>query len=291
MHAKLVLTMFAAACAAGSLVAHVPAQATPPKVPLPAAPSTDCDWTMWATDSDLDQHNGSVVHIAWGGQGGSATVGGWHGTIEGPVIVKGTNEIDFSVPYSQSHLDFDGGPDVVDHEKAHYGGFIDPNGTASGTWGNEVNGASGTWSMSPTFKCVSNKPAEAAPPGPGEKPVRCVGGRVLPPGSDCGATPASAAPPEPEKAPTDAIKATFAPPKFGSVTLTVTNSSKLPADCHYEADPFHTERDFAVPANGSTDQTFKGLNLGATYHTVVECRADFNGAPTIIGRVEQDVTF
>lgn len=83
----------------------------------------------------------------------------------------------------------------------------------------------------------------------------------------------------------------FGPPKIGSITATVSNSSDLKADCTYDATPFDTHRDFSVPAKGSTPLNFSGFNTLTTYHTVTECKADFNGAPTVIGHVEQDVTF
>lgn len=121
------------------------------------------------------------------------------------------------------------------------------------------------------------------------KSQRATAGRPAAcPGSDCSKTPE---PEAPQKPPTDAIKVAFGPPKFGSITATVSNSSDLKADCTYDATPFDTHRDFSVPAKGSTPLTFNGVNTGLTYHTVTECSADFNGARTVIGRVEQDVTF
>lgn len=61
----------AAIGAAGSLMIAAPANAMPP---LPLVPSKDCDWQLFATDSNLDQGNGTVVHIAWGSGGGGDRV-------------------------------------------------------------------------------------------------------------------------------------------------------------------------------------------------------------------------
>lgn len=286
MSAKFVLTLFAAtACAAAALA--VPAQATP-RAPLPATPSPDCDWTRFATDSDLDQGNGSVVHIEWGMQGGSAAVGDWKGGIEGPVIVKGTNEIDFSVPFARRTGDF--GVDV-EREKAVYRGSIDPNGAASGTWHNEINGASGTWTMTKTFNCIGNKPAEAQPPGPGEKPVRCVGGRMLPPGSDCGATPAPEAPEE--KPPTDAIRMTITKQGF-SVKVVVTNSADIAGQCTYDASEASgivpaVNRPFDIAPKGTTELSFPAPLPTQSWRVVVACSGDFNGKNVEFGRQVQTV--
>ena len=165
----------AALCAgaAGVVITQAPAGAQP-LVPFPLVPSPDCDWDTWNTASDIDQHNGSVVHISWGtGMRGAAAVNEWRGQIEGPVVVKGTNEIDFTIPFSSAGAGF--GEDAAPNgrELTSYGGSINPDGSASGTWSNQNNGASGTWDMGKTFRCTPNKPA--ADPAPADKPVRGVG--------------------------------------------------------------------------------------------------------------------
>jgi hypothetical protein len=105
------------------------------------------------------------------------------------------------------------------------------------------------------------------------------------------AAPAQQAPPPPV---TDAIGLSFSRPSLNSITATVTNSSALTAKCTYDATaPLipPTHRDFTVSPNGSTQLSFSGIALGATYHVVVSCH-DASGKQTQeIGHAEQDVTF
>lgn len=192
-------TLAVAMACTGLIAAPLQAQASP-AFPAPMAPSTDCDWIVFATDSDIDQRNGTVVHVAWGTSGGEASypAGGrtYSGSIGGPLIIKGTNELDFSVTFSPTKYPF--GDDPIPTPTNSYSGFIDPAGTASGTWRND-SGASGTWTMGSTFRCIGKAPdaEQAPPPAPSGKPIRCTGGRMLPPGSDCSKTPAPDAPADP----------------------------------------------------------------------------------------------
>jgi hypothetical protein len=257
MPRKVFFAIFAAAtCVAGVIAVPAPSGATPSK---------DCDWTIFATDSDIAQSSGHTGHVSWNSNNGgrldipTPDDGLYSGAIQGPVIVKGTNELAFSVTADNNVRTFTN----------TYGGTIDPNGSASGTWHND-QGGSGTWTMGNTFKCIGK--AASAPPPEAEK-------QTPPP------------PPEVAKPVTDAIKLAFGAPKFGSITATVSNSSNLPGQCTYDATPFDTHRDFSVAAKGSTPLTFNGFNTGTTYHAVVVCN-DSSGTQTEpIGRAETDVTF
>jgi len=272
MSTKAVITMFtAAACVAtaGLYGVEVPAIAQPMR-PLPLVPSNDCDWQVFATDSDINQGNGTVVHIAWGlGGGGTASYSSqghdWQGPVTGTVPLKGTNELEFSVPF------FVQGTSEGSQAAAAtntYSGSIDQNTGASGTWHNN-SGASGTWTMGPTFKCIAHAPAAASAPQPQQAPQQ----------------PAETAPV------TNAIVLLFSPPKIGSITATVSNSSDLTAQCTYDATPFGEQRDFTVGPKTNTSLTFNGLNTGTSYHVVVSCH-DASGKQTQeIGHVEKDVTF
>jgi hypothetical protein len=106
--------------------------------------------------------------------------------------------------------------------------------------------------------------------------------------------PVEQAPPPVEQAPppvTDAVRLSFAPPKVGSITATVTNSSTLTAQCTYDADPFGEHRDFTVPPKGKTNLTINGVNTGTTYHVVVSCHDADGKQPQEIGHAETDVKF
>jgi hypothetical protein len=282
MSTKAVLTTFTAvACVAtaGLYGVEVPAIAQP--VPqLPLTPSNDCDWIVFSTGSDLDQGNGTVVHIEWGRTGGTASYSSqgydWRGNLSGPVIVKGTNELDFSVSFG---LVRQPSPDTPPPAATNnYSGSIDPGGTASGTWNNN-SGASGTWTMGNTFKCIGKAPAQNSGTATG-------GGGTPPPAEQ-------APPPEPEKPVTDAISATFSSTAT-TFTANVTNSSAKPANCHYEATaPLipTTVRDFKVGKNSSTQIQINGLATGTTYHVVIDCNDASRTQQEPLGHVEQDLTF
>ena len=124
--------------------------------------------------------------------------------------------------------------------------------------------------------------------GPAPKPVE--DNPAPPSGGSSGQGPNPLAADQPAPV-TDAIKLSFGPPAFTSITATVTNSSQLKATCTYDASPSSTHRDFTVPPNGSTDLTFNGLSLGATYHAVVSCHDASGKQPQEIGHAETDVTF
>jgi hypothetical protein len=140
------------------------------------------------------------------------------------------------------------------------------------------------WDSSESFICLPEPAPDKV--GPAPKPVDAP----APPGGSSGQGPNELAPDQPAPV-TDAIKMSFGPPSFTSITATVTNSSALKATCTYDASPSSTHRDFTVPANGSTDLTFNGLSLGATYHAVVSCHDASGKQPQEIGHAETDVTF
>jgi hypothetical protein len=268
----------AALCAGavGVAVTKAPAGAQP-LVPFPLVPSPDCDWDTWNTASDIDQHNGSVVHISWGiNMRGAAAVNEWRGQIEGPVVVKGTNEIDFTIPFSFAGAGFGGDPAPNGRELTHYGGSINPDGSASGTWSNQNNGASGTWDMSKTFRCTPNKPAAA--PDPATKPTRAQGKPRDPV-------------PEDVLNVQNAIKLSFGPPKPFSITATIANSSSLKAQCTYDASPLDEHRDFTVEPKSSTDLKIDGVQTFTTYHVVVSCFDASGQQAEEMGHAETDVVF
>jgi hypothetical protein len=83
----------------------------------------------------------------------------------------------------------------------------------------------------------------------------------------------------------------FGPPRLGSITATISNSSALTAKCTYDSTPFNTHRDFTVNPNGSTNLNFSGFNTGTSYHVVVSCH-DASGKQTQeIGHAETNVSF
>jgi hypothetical protein len=265
----ILATLAATACAAGSLIAEVPAQAQP-LFPVPATPTTDCDWTIFATDSDI-AFSGHLAHVSWGSHDASATFDNsqFRAPLSGPIIVKGTNELDFTIHMREQIQN----PEYQPAFTNTYSGTIDPGGSASGMWHND-QGGSGTWTMPHTFKCIARGPAAAPPPPAGQQ---------APP-------PAEQAPPPPV---TDAITLSFTSTAT-TITATVTNSSAKPGNCHYEATaPFTlpTTRDFKVGKNSSTQLQFNGLALHVTYHVVVNCLDSTASQQEPIGHVEQDVTF
>lgn len=154
----------------------------------------------------------------------------------------------------------------------------------------------GAWSdYKYTPPAISAAPAAppAAPPAPApnaDRPVRCTGGGYeLPPGSDCSKTPN----PNPPAAPvTNAIQLSFGPPRFGSITATVSNSSALTATCSYHSTPIDPGiPNFTVGPHASTDVPIKGFNTGTSYHVTVSCH-DASGKQTQeIGHAETNVTF
>ena len=201
------------------------------------------------------------------------------GSIEGPLVVKGTNEIDFTIPFSITSGNFGGGGNRTENELASYRGAINPDGSASGTWNNQNNGASGSWTMGPTFRCTPNKPAAAPEPVP-DKPLRGVG------------KPREVTPdPGPVLNVQNAIKLSFGPPKAFSITATITNSSALKAQCTYDADPLDEHRDFTVEPKSSTDLTIEGVRTFSTYHVVVSCHDASGAQADEIGHAETDVVF
>jgi hypothetical protein len=98
--------------------------------------------------------------------------------------------------------------------------------------------------------------------------------------------------PAPAAAPvSNAIQLSFGPPRLGSITATISNSSDLTAKCTYDSTPFNTHRDFTVNPHSSTDQTFSGFNTGTSYHVVVSCHDASGKQSQEIGHAETNVTF
>jgi hypothetical protein len=162
-------------------------------------------------------------------------------------------------------------------------GLINPDGKATGDL--DFKGTKQNWASDTKFSCLDNPEPEKV--GPAPKPVE---NNPAPPS---GGTPGQGSNElAPEQVPvTDAIKMSFGQPSFTSITATVTNSSALKAACTYDATPSDTHRDFTVPPNGTTNLTFNGLSLGATYHAVVSCHDASGKQPQEIGHAETDVTF
>lgn len=255
MATKPTVTMFAvAACAAVSFAVQMP-------IPAHATPSPDCDWTVFATDSDINQGDGLQMHIAWGRTGGSGSIGGSTGSVNGPIIIKGTNELDFSVQF--------------DNSVWNYSGSIDPPGSASGTF-NTGAGKSGTWTMGPAFKCIA-KAASVPPPAEQQAP---------PP-------PVEQAPPPEKKAPTNAVKMTIAKSGLTNVNVNVTSTAEIPGSCTYDANEVNglgasVNQAFDLAAKGSKQLSFLAPLPGQTYHVVLSCHGDFNGQDVEFGHQEQN---
>lgn len=264
-----------------------PASAAPP---MPLAPS-DCDWIIFDTDSVVKQDNGIQVHIAWGLPGSgtaSYTSNGveWQGPVQGGVV-KGTNKLDFSVPFKVVSAAFDSNPAAPPTN--HYTGTIGPNGSASGTTVNN-SGVSNGWTIDGGFKCIGRQAAPPAgnqgtnPGTSGPPPVQCSDGSTVPAGQTC-----------PVKPVTNAITVSFDGTSNTAFRVTVKNSSSLPARCDYRAVsmnplvPSQTTRTFDVPAKGSTTESFDGLKTGSTYQVTMKC-ADSSGTQTeLLGDVNQTV--
>lgn len=276
MSMKTAVTMFAAACAAtaGLYSVEVPAIAQPLPL-LPLTPSTDCDWIVFSTGSDLDQGNGTVVHIEWGRTGGTASYSSqgydWRGNLSGPVIVKGTNELDFSVSFGLVRQpNTDTPPPAATN---NYSGSIDPGGTASGTWNNN-SGASGTWTMGNTFKCIGKAPAQNS-------------------GTAAGGA-AEQAPPPAEKPPTDMVRMLITP-ALPNVNVRVTSTAGIPGRCTYHADETNlglaqpVDEAFDIAKMGTKNLTFPAPIIGQSWHVVLSCRGDFNGQDVEFGHQEQTV--
>jgi hypothetical protein len=262
MAPKPTVTMFAvAACAAVSLGLQVPIQAH-------ATPSPDCDWTVFATDSDIHEGNGRDVHVTWGANSAGADFpiksGIVHLPIDGPIIVKGTNELEFSISGSDEFGPF----------TSSYGGSINPNGSASGTSGGKSQSA--TWTMGPTFKCIA-KAASAPPPAEQQAP---------PP-------PVEQVPPPEKKPPTNAVKMTIAKSGLTNVNVNVTSTAEIPGSCTYDANEINglgasVNQAFDLAAKGSKQLSFLAPLPGQTYHVVLSCHGDFNGQDVEFGHQEQN---
>jgi hypothetical protein len=163
-------------------------------------------------------------------------------------------------------------------------GSIAPDGRGHGTL--PFGDGKQRWDSLESFDCLP----EPAPDKVGPSPKPVGDNPAPPPGGQSSQGPNDLAPDQPV-AVTDAIRLSFGPPTFTSITATVTNSSELKATCTYDASPSDTHRDFTVPPKGSTNLTFNGLSLGATYHAVVSCHDASGQQPQEIGHAETDVTF
>lgn len=258
------IPMYAAAvCAAAAAGAQVPAQATP---------SPDCDWTIQATGSTID-FSGHTAHVDWGLQNsGRARFDGdgplW--PLSGPVIIKGTNELDFTITTRNTIVN-----DVfIPAFTNSYGGSIDQGGTASGTWHND-QGGSGTWTMTKSFQCIANKPAAAAPPPSVEAPP-----------------PPPPAPEPVEAPPTDKVVMTITKAGLFNVNVNVTSSAPIAGHCTYNANEIGgiltRDEEFDIAANGKKTLTLAAPPLGQTWHVVLSCRGDFKGQNVEFGHQEQN---
>ena len=103
--------------------------------------------------------------------------------------------------------------------------------------------------------------------------------------------------PPPPKVYTNAITPTFNAQQQTVFTVTLKNSSPLPATCNYEAVslnpllPSDTTRTFDVPANGSHTESFNGAKTGTQYKITIPC-TDSSGKQTQqLGSVNQTVTW
>ncbi len=264
MSTRTFITVFAAAAAGAALVTS-------------AGPANAAPCTAWKLDAGalvINQDNGVVVSVDWPANTNKPTSGSYS-DFKGPASggIVGGNKLDFTIDFQ---IVASGAGDGPSHYSNHYTGTIeevmDGFGRAKGTTVNN-EGASNTWTANEAFTCAVAPAAE-------------------PPGKKADAAPA-APPPEASAPPpvTDAIRLSFAPPKLGSITATVTNSSPLTAQCTYDADPFGEHRDFTVPAKGTTNLTFSGFNTGTSYHVVVSCHDADGKQPQEIGHAETDVTF
>jgi len=139
-----------------------PAAVAQPAVPLPLAPS-DCEWIIFNTDDVIQQDNGLQIHVSWARRdgGGTASYSGaqgydWSGPVNGG-IVKGTNELDFTVQFQEQAGPYNQGPSP--HAPTnHYTGTIDNESSAHGTTVND-SGVSNAWTMAGEFKCIARAPA------------------------------------------------------------------------------------------------------------------------------------
>ncbi|PEG33779.1 hypothetical protein CQY20_29020 [Mycolicibacterium agri] len=153
---------FAAAfVSAASLTAAGPAHADP-VAPFPLAPN-DCDWIIFNTDDVIQQDNGLQVHVSWAGMdgGGTGSYRGaqgydWSGPVDGG-IVKGTNNLDFTIAFHEQAGPYNQGPSP--HAPTnHYTGTIDNETSAHGTTVND-SGVSNAWTMAGDFRCIARAPA------------------------------------------------------------------------------------------------------------------------------------
>jgi len=268
-----VITTAAALVAAGATIAiSGPASAAPP---LPLAPA-DCDWIIFDTDSVVKQDNGIQVHIAWAGTDGNGTGSyssngfDWEGPVQGGVV-KGTNKLDFTIPFALKAVPFGGDPAPAPPTN-HYRGTIDSNSNASGTTVNN-SGVSNRWTITSGdgFKCIGRQPA----PAPANQ----------------GANPGTSGP----QPVTNAITVSFDGTSNTTFKMTVKNSSPLPASCNYEAVslnplvPSDTARTFNVAPNGSDTESFDGLKTGSSYKVTMTC-TDSSGTQTEpLGSINQTV--
>ncbi len=216
------------------------------------------------------------MHVAWGSPGsgtGSFSSNGvdWAGPVHGGVV-KGTNNLDFTINFAVASAAFDSHPAAPPTN--HYTGTIDQNGSASGTTVNN-SGASNGWTIDGGFKCIGRAPA----PQPQAAPA-----------------PDSASNPEPapvEKPPTDAVRMVIAR-GVTNVTVNVSSTANIAGQCTYNATEVNglgpsVDRTFDLAPRGNTQLSFLAPLIGQTYHVVLSCRGDFNGQNVEFGHAEQDV--
>lgn len=260
-------------------------------VSTPGVEAAPGDCGLWRLDGGVlsfTTSDGSRVTINWNSDSQQPTSGQmssagatWTDTyIVGKV--EGTT-VSFTVAWKEQAGDFSGNRLPSNVYSDDFRGTINPDGQATGTRRDSA-GTSTAWTSDQRFTCGIDVGAHAEVGPIPDKPTRATGKPKAP-----DVPVAEPAPPQPV---TDAITLSFGPPKLGSITATISNSSNLPGQCTYDVTPdFGAHRDFTVPPKGSTPLKINGVNLGATYHAVVVC-TDSSGTQTEpIGRAEADVTF
>lgn len=157
------------------------------------------------------------------------------------------------------------------NDQETYNGIVDAGRNLAGTV-SFSNGGNRPFTGTAKMVC-QDKPAAQAPPPP--------------------AAPA----PAPAQVFTNAITASFDNTREKVFSMTVNNSSPLPASCKYEAKslnplaPSDTTRTFNVAANGSDTETFNGLKTFSKYKITVTCTDSSGKQSQPLGSVNQTVTW
>jgi hypothetical protein len=283
MSAKTLVTVLAASACAGAtglFAVEVPVQAAP-RIPPPLAPN-NCDWTMQSNEIDINQDNGLVIHLSYDNTDTKGTASytakdgtPWGGPLTGG-IVKGTNQLSFTVNFGNSAADFNGN-DVSETTTNRYTGTINPDGNgATGTTTNSA-GVTNGWNTGARFLCIGKAPADSPPPLDPKVPVQA---------------PAAEAPPA-EKPPTDMVRMLITP-ALPNINVHVSSTAAIPGHCTYHAEEVNglarpIDEPFDIGAKGSKDLTFLAPTPLQRWQVVLSCRGDFNGQDVEFGHQEQSV--